>query len=198
MQSISESINLPVSEVTAFKVLSDLNVILRLSPYWSLKELKPLTEGPVEEGSRYEATIEYYGKEVTETHGLEVIELLSDKKISFKVEEGILKEISFNIEKDSDGIRLAHRFLIDSDDEAILKGTRSELVFWLRSVGEYLKLAEGKTLWKKFFKWFMDRVWLRLTLSERKIAIIVTKISILELVLLLILVLAWNLFKSFR
>ncbi|MEW6738276.1 MAG: hypothetical protein ACOYU2_11925 [Nitrospirota bacterium] len=198
MQYISESINLPVSEVTAFKVLSDLNVILRLSPYWSLKELKPLTEGPVEEGSRYEATIEYYGKEVTETHGLEVIELLSDKKISFKVEEGILKKISFNIEKDSDGIRLAHQFLIDSDDEAILKGTRSELVFWLRSVGEYLKLAEGKTLWKRFFKWFMDRVWLRLTLSERKIAIIVTKISILELVLLLILVLAWNLFKSFR
>jgi hypothetical protein len=198
MQYISESINLPVSEVTAFKVLSDLNVILRLSPYWSLKELKPLTEGPVEEGSRYEATIEYYGKEVTETHGLEVIELLSDKKISFKVEEGVLKEISFNIEKDSDGIRLAHQFLIDSDDEAILKGTRSELVFWLRSVGEYLKLAEGKTLWKRFFKWFMDRAWLRLTLSERKIAIIVTKISILELVLLLILVLAWNLFKSFR
>jgi hypothetical protein len=198
MQYISESINLPVSEVTAFKVLSDLNVILRLSPYWSLKELKPLTEGPVKEGSRYKATIEYYGKEVTETHGLEVIELLSDKKISFKVEEGILKEISFNIEKDSDGIRLAHQFLIDSDDEAILKGTRSELVFWLRSVGEYLKLAEGKTLWKRFFKWFMDRAWLRLTLSERKIAIIVTKISILELVLLLILVLAWNLFKSFR
>lgn len=197
MQYISESINLPVSEVTAFKVLSDLNVILRLSPYWSLKELKPLTEGPVKEGSKYEATIEYYGKDITETHGLEVIELLSNKKISFKVEEGILKEISFNIEKDSDGIRLAHRFLIDSDDEAILKGTRSELVFWLRSVGEYLKLAEGKTLWKRFFKWFMDRVWLRLTLSERKIAIIVTKISILELVLLLILVLAWNLFKRY-
>lgn len=198
MQYISESIDLPISEVTAFRVLSDLNIILRLSPYWSLKGLVHLTEGEICRGSRYEATIEYYGKDITETHGLEVIELLRDKRISFKVEEGVLKEISFNIEKDGDRIRLAHRFLIDSDDEAILKGTRSELVFWLRSVGEYLKLAEGKTLWKRFFKWFMDRVWLRLTLSERKIAIIVTKISILELVLLLILVLAWNLFKSFR
>lgn len=198
MQYISESINLPVSEATAFKVLSDLNVILRLSPYWSLKGLRHLTEGETCRGSRYEATIEYYGKELTETHGMEVLELSRDRRISFKVNDGILKEISFNIEKDSDGIRLTHQFLIDSDDETILKGTYSELVFWLRSIGEYLKLAEGGTLWRRFFKWFMDRVWLRLTLSERKIAIIITKISVLELVLLLMLVIIWNMFVKSR
>jgi len=195
MQYISESINLPVSEVTAFKVLSDLNVILRLSPYWSLKALKSISKEPIKKGSKYEATIEYYGKDITETHGLEVAELSKDRRISFKVKEGILKEISFDIEKNSNGVQMTHRFLIDSDDEAILKGTRSEFVFWMRSIGEYLKLAEGKTLWRRFFKWFMDKVWLKLTLSERKIAIIVTKISILELVLLLILIIIWNLLK---
>jgi hypothetical protein len=167
---------------------------MRLSPYWSLKELKPISEGPVKKGSRYEATIEYYGKEVIETHGLEVNEILKDKMISYKVENGVLKEISFIIEKNSNGILLTHQFLLDSENEAVLKGTHSELVFWLRSIREYLKLAEGKTLWRRFFRWFMDRVWLRLTLSERKIAIIITKISILELALLVVLVIIWNLF----
>jgi hypothetical protein len=169
-------------------------VILRLSPYWSLKELKSLSGGEVREGSRYEATIEYYGKEVTETHGIEIREFIRDKKISLKVRNGILKEITFIIEKDNKGIQLTHQFLLEAEDEAVLKGTKSEVHYWLRSIGEYLKLAEGKTLWRRFFKWFMDRVWLKLSLSERKIAIIVTKISILELVLLLILVIIWNLF----
>ncbi len=197
MHYISESINLPVSEATAFKVLSDLNVTLRLSPYWSLKELKSISDIPIKEGSRYEATIEYYGKEITETHGLEVVEFLQDKKISFKVENGVLKEINFIIEKNNHGIRLTHQFLIDLiEDEVVLKGTKNELFYWLRSIGEYLKLAEGKTLRQRLFKWFMDRAWLRLTLSERKIAIIITKISILELVLLLVLIIIWNLFAS--
>ena len=194
MQYLSESINIPVSEATAFKVLSDVKVILGLSPYWSLKELKSLSGGEAREGSIYEATIEYYGKEVTETHGIEMGEFIRDKKISLKVENGILKEISFLIEKDNKGIQLTHQFLLECEDEVILKRTRSEIHFWLRSIGEYLKLAEGKTLWKRFMKWFMDRVWLRLTLSERNIAIIVTKISLLELALLLLLVLIWNLF----
>lgn len=195
MHYISESIKLPVSEATAFKVLSDLNVILRLSPYWSLKKLKSISDIPVKEGSRYEATIEYYAKEITETHGLEVVEYLQDKKISFKVENGVLKEINFIIEKNNAGIRLAQHFLIDSiEDETVLKGTKNELFYWLRSIGEYLKLAERKTLRQRLFKCFMDRAWLRLTLSERKIAIIVTKISILELVLLLVLIVIWNLF----
>ena len=49
MHYISESINLPVSEATAFKVLLDLNVILRLSPYWSLKKLKSISDIPIKE-----------------------------------------------------------------------------------------------------------------------------------------------------
>ncbi len=194
MQRISESIDLKVSDESAFQVLSDLNVILKLSPYWSLKEFKSLSDSPFREGSRYEATVEYYGKEVTETHGLEITEILKSKKISLRVGNGVLKELTFIIEKNNEGIRLTHQFLIDSDDEALLKGTQTELRFWLRSIGEYLKIAEGKTLWRRFFKWFMDKIWLRLSLPERTIAIIVTKISILELIFLVILVIIWNLF----
>lgn len=194
MQRISESIDLKVSDESAFPVLSNLDVILRLSPYWSLKEFKSLSESPVRKGSRHEATIEYYGKEVTETHGLEITEILENKKISLRVENGVLKELTFLIEKNNEGILLTHQFLIDSDDEALLKETQTELRFWLRSIGEYLKIAGGETLWRRFFKWFMDKIWLRLSLSERKIAIIITKISIFEIVLLIILVIIWNLF----
>lgn len=127
---------------------------------------------------------------------MEVLDLLNNEKISFRVGNGILKEIIFIVEKSGEGVQLTQQFLLDCEDEAVLKGTRSELHFWLRSIGEYLKLLDGKTLWGRFLKWFMDRVWLKLSLSERKIAIIMTKITILELALLILLVLIWNLFAK--
>ena len=197
MQYLSESIDLPVSEETAFNVLSDLDKILRLSPYWSLKALKPFSTGDIREGGKYEATIEYYGRELTETHGLEVIEFLKNRRISLKAGNGLLKEIRFALEKKNAGIRLTQQFLLQSEDGPLLQGTQRELSVWLRSIGEYIKLAGGKTLWKRFLKWFMDRVWLKLTLSERKIAGIITKISIIEILLLLLLVILWNLFVNY-
>jgi len=194
MQNIKESISLPVSDKLAFQVLSDVNLILRLSPYWSLKKFKPFFKGIVRIGSRFEATIEHYGKELTETLTLEVIEFYNNEKISLKVEEGILKQIIFLIDNNSEGIKLTHQFFLESEDDSIIKGFEAELHYWLRSIGEYLKLAGDRNLYKKLFKWFMDKAWLRMTLSERKIAIIMITISVIEIILLLVLVLAWNLF----
>lgn len=190
MQSISESIGLSVSEDLAFKILSDLNLILRLSPYWSLKKFTPLSNG------KFEATIEYYGKNITETHAIETADFLINKRISFRVGSGGLKEIRFLIEKNSGGIQLTQQFLLELEDETVLKETQNELHFWLRSIGEYLKLSGRKTLWPRFFKWFMDKAWLKLTLSERKIAMIIIAISVIELVILLVMVIIWNLFAQ--
>jgi hypothetical protein len=194
MQYIEESVGLPVSEKLAFQVVSDVNLMLRLSPYWSLKKFKPLSEGIPGTGSRFEAVIEHYEKESTENLILEIIEFYNNQKISLKIEEGILKQINFVIESNSEGVRLTYQFLLDSDDESLIKGSKHELHYWLRSIAEYLKLAGAESFYKKFFKWFMDKVWLRMTLSERKIAIIMVSISIIEIILLLVLILIWNLF----
>jgi hypothetical protein len=194
MKYIKESVSLPVSEKLAFQVVSDVDLILRLSPYWSLKKFIPLSAGIPGTGSRFEAVIEHYGKELTESLILEIVEFYKNEKISLKIEEGILKRINFVIESNSEGVRLTHQFLLDSEDESIIKGSEHELYYWLRSIGEYLKLAGGGSFYKKLFRWFMDKVWLRMTLSERKIAIIMVSISIIEIILLLVLSLIWNLF----
>ena len=194
MQYIEESVNLPVSEKLAFQVLSDVSLILRLSPYWSLKQFKPLSAGIPGTGSRFEAVIEHYEKKLTETIILEIAEFYNNEKISLKFEEGILKQVNFAIERKSKGVRLTHQFLLDSEDESIIKGSERELHYWLRSIGEYLKLSGGRGLYKVFSKWFMDKVWLRMTLSERKIAITMVSISAIEIILLLVMILIWKLF----
>jgi hypothetical protein len=197
MSHLSESISLPVSEETAYAIVSDLAVLLRLSPYLSLKSLKQMTSGALATGSRYEATIEYYGKGLSEVKSIEVIELAPLKKIVYRLGPGAFKEIAFAIENDGKGIQLRQQCLFESDDPSLISAAQAELSAWLASIGEYLKLAGGMTFGKRIAKYLMDKVWLKLTLPERKIALILIAVSALELFLLILMVLAWNIYQRF-
>ncbi|MFA5810330.1 MAG: SRPBCC family protein [Thermoleophilia bacterium] len=193
MHTLSATITLPLSVETAFRVITDLNTLLRLSPFFTLIKFKSSMGGPLRKGHRYTVTIEYYGNEAVKTHCIEVDAFEMNRSISYRIEEGALKNILYEIVPHEGGIQLTQTFLLQSGDEAVVKGSQSELQFWIKSTGEYLKLTEGKSFFTRLQRRFMDRVWLRLTLSERNIAIIMAKISILEIVLLLVVVLIWNL-----
>lgn len=192
MRSVSSSILLPVSIAAAYRVITDLNTIIRLSPFFTLKHIEPPTGRAAQKGDRCRLTIEYYGNKTIETLGIKIEQLEMDRLISYTIEDSVVKTIRYELEPAAEGVQLTQSFELDSEDETLMKGTQDELHAWLRSVGNYLNLGKDKTPVKRAWKWFMDRVWLRLTLSERNIAIIMIKISILELVLLLVLVLIWN------
>lgn len=193
MRRLAEKIVLPVSGETAFRVISDLNTLLRLSPFFTLKKIEASKEGAAQKEGPFNITIEYYEKNILETHPVEVDAYEVNRRISYSIGDGIVKNVIYEIKDDEAGIQLTQTFLLASEDETAVKSAQNELHFWLRSVGEYVKLAEGKSFLKKAQKSFMDRIWLRLTLSERNIAIIMAKISILEIVLLLVIILIWNL-----
>lgn len=193
MRALAEKIVLPVSGETAFRVISDLNTLLRLSPFFSLKKIESSKEGASQKEGPFKITIEYYEKDIPETHPVEVDACEVNRRISYSIGDGIVKNVIYEIEDDEAGIQLTQTFLLASEDEAAVKSAQNELHFWLRSVGEYVKLAEGKSFLKRAQKSFMDRIWLRLTLSERNIAIIMAKISVLDIVLLLVMLLIWNL-----
>lgn len=192
MRSVSSNVLLPVSIAATFRVITDLNTIIRLSPFFTLKHIEPPAGRDVQKGDRYSLTIEYYNNKIIETFGVEIGRLETDRLISYTIEPGSVRNILYEIAPEGDGVQLTQTFELDSENETIIKGTQDELHVWLKSVGNYLKLSESKSPLNREQKWFMDRVWLRLTVSERNIAMIMVKISILELLLLLFLVLIWN------
>lgn len=190
MQTISETLHLEVSKDAACTVLSNIELLFRLSPHWSLKELKTC-----EGDKRSEVTLEYYGRDVAEKMSIEGPRSTPDGTISFIVAMSKVREIHFHLERAGNrGIALTQQLVIAEENEGVAWGTRAELIFWLRSIGAYLLLADGRTLYRRLFRKFMDKVWLRLTLPERNMAIIMVKISIVEFALLLITVLFWNTF----
>jgi hypothetical protein len=192
MSSVSSTILLPVSISAAFRVITDLNTIIRLSPFFTLKNIESPTGRDAQKGDRYSLTIEYYRNKIIETLGVEIERFEMDRLISYTIKTGAVKNIMYKLEPVGVGVQLTQTFELDSENEAIIKGTQDELHVWLRNVGNYLKLGRSKSPLNRVQKWFMDRVWLRLTISERNIAMIMVKISVLELLLLLVLVLIWN------
>jgi hypothetical protein len=193
MQALTASIQLPVSPETAFRVISDLNTLLRLSPFFTLTQFASPDQGPPQRGTSYTVTLEYYATSRIETHNISIDAFEPDRAVSFAIGEGALKSIRLDIDRSGGGITLTQTLMLEAADEAVMAGSQNELGLWMRSVGEYLKLAEGGSLYKRLMLRFMDRIWLKLTLSERNIAIIITKISILEIALLLVVVVIWNL-----
>lgn len=192
MRSVSTSILLPVSIEATFRVITDLNTLIRLSPFFTLKHIEPSLGESAQKGSRYKLTIEYYATKMTEILDVQIDKLETNRLISYTIEPGAVRTMQYELEPMGDGVQLTQTFELDSDNEIIVDGTQSELDAWIKSVGNYLKLCGSRSPLKRAWKWFMDRVWLRLSLSERNIALIMVKISVLELALLLILVLIWN------
>jgi hypothetical protein len=194
MQALTASIELPVSPETSFRVLSDLNTLLRLSPFFTLTQFASSEQGPPRPGTSYAVTLDYHATRRIETLDFVVDTIEPGRAISFAIKEGALRGIRYDIDRYEGGLTLTQTLMLETVDEAVMAGSQNELDLWIRSIGEYLKLAEGRTLLKRVLLCFMDRIWLKLSLSERNIAIITTKISILEIALLLILVMAWRIF----
>jgi hypothetical protein len=198
MPFFSEDILLPVTEETVYNVLSDLEVLLRLSPFFSLKGFKQITAGALAVGSSFEIVVESYAERISDSNLVKVTEMVPRRKITWEFGHGFRREVSFQVEQTGEkGLRLTQRFLLESDDPDLVRAARLELSSWLRSIGEYLKVSEGKGLWRRSSKVFMDKVWLRLTLPERKIAVIIVAVSAVELFLLGLLVIGWNLYRGF-
>lgn len=70
-----------------------------------------------------------------------------------------------------------------------------QLVFWLRSIKEYLRLYATNTINTRFFRMLMNRVILKMTPSQRKISLMLIRITALELLVILVILVGWFVFR---
>ncbi len=198
MNSVSAYTNIQVSEKTANSVISNLQLLLKLSPYWDLKSLLPMIELSAQSSHKFEAIIKYYHEDFPKTLNIEAEQLQERKSFAYKMNgEGIQKTVEISLVNNPDGsIGVTQKYYFDTSDSALIESLSVELKYWHKAIIEYIKLQNGSGIWKRCFRWFMDRIWLNLSLSERKIAIIIIKISIIEIIVLVVFIFAWRLVKA--
>lgn len=69
-----------------------------------------------------------------------------------------------------------------------------QVVLWLRSVKEYLRLYTANSINARFFRLIMNRIILQMTPSQRKISLMLIRITILELLVIVLILVGWFFF----
>lgn len=70
-----------------------------------------------------------------------------------------------------------------------------KVVYWLRSIREYVRLYVTTNLWTRAHRYLMNRILLPMTPSQRKISLMLIRLSILEVVIILLIVVGYFYFN---
>lgn len=156
-----------------------LESLFRLNPHWIIQNF-------IFEGNSYEAELEDHesgdnfalrGSYLTDKDGMPAI----------GAENNFWQSIRFS-EKDGS----LHAVVTYSDTPE--EDQERQLVLWLRSIKEYLRLFTKSTLNTRFFRLLMNRVIIPMTPSQRKISLMLIRLTILEIVVILIILVGWFVF----
>lgn len=66
-----------------------------------------------------------------------------------------------------------------------------DMLLWIRSIQEYLRIYATTTPYTVFFRLLMNRMVLQMDPSQRKICLMITKITVVELVVILVIVIGY-------
>jgi hypothetical protein len=155
--------------------------LLRLHPHWFI-------EGFSQEGQQVVVDLRDYASDQTfrlryrvdaDAAGLPILAF----------DEGPLQEVCFNLQA---GILHAR---VTSDQNLAMLEESFGLGLWLRGIREYIRLYLSNSLNTRFFRTLMNRAMLKMNPSQRKICIMIYKITVVELVLIVVVIIGFVYFN---
>lgn len=178
-------LNLPVSD--NLKKISPRELIhaerlLRLNPIWIIQEFKEDSEG-------FHAKLKDHSTDVEfELHGTLQQDQTDALIVDFTADDYANLMISSTDNNYQATVTYADP---DFQEESELE---HNTVLWLRSIQEYLKLYQKKTVNTLLFRYIMNRIVLTMTPSQRKICLMLLRVTIVELVVILFIVIGYVFF----
>ena len=169
---MSVTINAPFDSVRDFFLKPD--IVLRLNPSWHLREIEATDE------SLYSLTL--YDDRADETIYMSLHVEMREKTICYIMNSSM---INFFIDEIKPEIV---RLSITGD---IFR--KEDLPYWLKGLKNYIHLEAKQS---KIIKWLLNRFWLRMTPSQRRITIIIILAEGIGLLALIAVVIALKLIKT--
>ena len=169
---MSITINAPFDSVRDFFLKPD--IVLRLNPSWHLREIEATDE------SLYSLTL--YDDRADETIYMSLHVEMREKTICYIMNSSM---INFFIDEIKPEIV---RLSITGD---IFR--KEDLPYWLKGLKNYIHLEAKQS---KIIKWLLNRFWLRMTPSQRRITIIIILAEGIGLLALIAVVIALKLIKT--
>ena len=170
---------LPIAAGSAvdFSRYLDAERLIRLHPHWHVETL-------IQEGDHCRARLKDHATEKP----LEVFFRLSFPgrgELLMVFEDGPAAKIHFYPENERLYVSITPRNQPPSPEK------EQDLFLWLRSIRQYLRLYLQSTLHTLFIRFLMNKALLKMNPSQRKICMMLYRVTILEIVVILIIVIGY-------
>ena len=171
------------AELDVYRILNETK-LLHLHPHWFVEQAEErnqylhaeLRDYEDEQEFTLDLRIEVTDKDCTTGNGEHVRSILKISILNYYV-----KELCFFADQHKTGI-----LVIYENDP--LPEQEENILLWIRAIQEYLRMYTTTNLRTLFFRGIMNKMILRMNPSQRKICIMIAKITVIEILVILILV----------
>jgi hypothetical protein len=183
---------LPGGDRSQIELLADLETVLRLGPQWDVKSLK--MEGPLAQRREFVLDVEYDRSETPVSFSGIVEEFAPGKalKLVMQAEEHSL-DFSVNVTESPGGAVIAFR--IAAVPPPVIEDLR-DYDMWARSFVNYIKINASRKPLTRIWKWFLDRWWLKMTQSGKRLVFFIVVADGFSVVFLAAILLWWKYFSG--
>jgi len=166
--NLSGSIKIPLPQEKISPFFYGLEKWFRLNPQWEVLSIERACH--IKKGDRFGLRVRYDRTENLVNYDGVVEELIDGRLLSVRLNAENLRRITVHFGDKGDTSILRQEEIMENEGSPMDQG---ELNSWLKSVAWYLVLQNKNTPWSKFWKFFMDRLWLRMSPSGRRIVLLI-------------------------
>jgi len=179
---------LPAFAPEDFLPIGELETVLRLAPQWDVLALR--LEGPIRPGTGFALGVEHDRSERRLELAGRVVAFVPQETLEIELDGPELRlRVAIRARSEAGGGRL--RVEISSDPPAEPADLR-EHDLWARSLLDYLRVSRSRAWPIRLWKWFLDRWWLRMPQSGKRIVFFIVVGEAASLVLLAAVLLWWR------
>ena len=189
----SGSIRIPLQRDRVYPFFNDIERLLRLNPQWAVLSAEgDLTPA---KGAQFAVNVRYdrSDKEIKYTARIE--EFIEGELLIIRLDADVMPRV-FSVTIRDEGASSIIEYNEAGSEEFSLEEKR-ELNLWLRSIANYIIIQQKKTLFSKAWKWFLDKIWLKMSPTGRRIVLIIIFTELLAFVFFIMLLIYLLIFKSF-
>ena len=180
--SLEIDLGLQIPPGFSLKSLFPDDRLLRLNPHWFVTEFQ-------QDDTSFSVKIEDYAtEEAFSLKGTIVYPQSGIELLDIKLSGGFSEQITFFVRNNTLKARII------SPNGSIADETDNPLLLWIRGIREYIRIYLKKTPTTLFFRLLMNRMVLTMNPSQRKICMMLVKITAVEVVVILFIIVAYVIF----
>ncbi|HSW63702.1 MAG TPA: hypothetical protein VLH56_10400 [Dissulfurispiraceae bacterium] len=168
-----------------FSFFADLQRWFRLNPQW---EVESFGEYSFTKGGSFAVTVRYDRSEEQVAYQACITDFVEGERLALALEGAQTRKFGITVQPQGSETKLLYE---EESESELSDDDKTEINLWLRSVGNYLVVTSRRTLRSRLWKWFVDRIWLRMSPFGRRITIFILLGEAFSLALF-ILFLVWH------